>query len=746
MKDFLKAVVFAGLFAVPFLTLYVENDYFFPFITGKNFWFRIIVDVVFAAWVILALYDAKYRPKMSGVLASFGILLVIMFFANLLGKHPQSSFWSNFERMDGYVSLVHTFLYALVLGSVMQTPKQWGYLLKTSVGVATIVAIGGLAQFYNLEWLLQIYNLSGGTTRIDSTLGNAAYMAVYMLFHIFILIWLFVGSKTYQSKTLYGLLVVLFAYVMLETGTRGTLVGLAVGGGVSLVYVAIFAAGAEFRQYRRSAIGILILLVVAGGAFLSLKNTDFIQDNPNLSRYANISIDDLFIRGTIWSMAWEGVQERPLLGYGQSNFNYVFNEQYEPELYAQEQWFDRAHNIFFDWLITGGFLGLIAYLSIFGWCVWYLAIRPLVKGKSETPKFTVLERGILLGLLAGYFTHNLVVFDNIVSYIFFAIILGLIHARVGTPIKQLEKAKVDPIIINQFAVPVMGVLLVAVLYFVHIPAMRAAGDVLDALREPDLEVRLELFIEALERDSFAQQEITEQLATQAMNMTRTAQVPAATLEAYLAESEARLLQLAEDKPGDARVHVFIGSYYRSTGELEKAAQQMALARDLSPAKQPIIHQQGFVELSREDFPAAMEFFKTAFELDESNLEAREYYAASLLYVGQGDEVLALIDAEGAPTRFAASEFILSTANQFGRQDIMAELYEVRIATEPNVQQNWANDAQNWATLAFLYYELGDTQRAIETLDRTKVQLPGFEPTASCIIGNLENGQDPQAGC
>jgi len=52
MKDVLKMVVFAGLFAVPFLTLYVESDYFFPFITGKNFWFRIIIDVVFASWII----------------------------------------------------------------------------------------------------------------------------------------------------------------------------------------------------------------------------------------------------------------------------------------------------------------------------------------------------------------------------------------------------------------------------------------------------------------------------------------------------------------------------------------------------------------------------------------------------------------------------------------------------------------------------------------------------------------------
>ena len=109
MKDFLKFFVYAGLFAVPFLTLYVENDYFFPFITGKNFWFRILIDGTLIAWLLLALYDSKYRPKFSWIMGSFAALLGVMLVANAQGLHPTSSFWSNFERMDGYVSLVHTF-------------------------------------------------------------------------------------------------------------------------------------------------------------------------------------------------------------------------------------------------------------------------------------------------------------------------------------------------------------------------------------------------------------------------------------------------------------------------------------------------------------------------------------------------------------------------------------------------------------------------------------------------------------
>jgi hypothetical protein len=51
----------------------------------------------------------------------------------------------------------------------------------STVGVASFGCISqGVAQ------------LSGGTTRVDSSLGNAAYMAVYMLFHIFIVAFLFV--------------------------------------------------------------------------------------------------------------------------------------------------------------------------------------------------------------------------------------------------------------------------------------------------------------------------------------------------------------------------------------------------------------------------------------------------------------------------------------------------------------------------------------------------------------------------
>jgi O-antigen ligase/cytochrome c-type biogenesis protein CcmH/NrfG len=725
MNDFLKVIVYGGLFVVPFLTLYVANDYFFPYITGKNFAFRIIVELVFVSWILLALSEVKYRPKFSWILSSFSVLLIVMFFANLFGEHPRSSFWSNFERMDGYVTLVHVFLYTTVLGSVLINKKLWGYFLHATVTAAFIMSFYGLSQY-----------ASGETARIESFLGNSAYLAIYLLFHTFIAFWLFVESKVNLHRAIYAALALMFIFTLIETGTRGTVIGLGVGISVMVAYIALF--GAQYQQYRRFAIGAFVLLLVLVGAFVVNKDSAFIQDNSNLARVANIDLgEDLKIRGVIWGMAWEGVKERPVLGWGQSNFNYVFNKNYDSRLYGQEQWFDRVHNIFFDWLIAGGFLGLIAYLSIFVSALYYLFILPLWKKDDET--FTVLERAVLLGILVGYFTHNLVVFDNIVSYIFFAVILALIHSRVGVVIPKVESFKIDKQLFTQFAVPVAVVVVAGVIYTAHIPGMNAASDIIDGYRAATPTERFDAFERAIERDSFAQQEITEQLAQQAMSMVRDSKIPEDIRQKFIVRSEIELERLVEEKPGDARIHVFFGSYYRALNNLDAATEQMAIARSLSPNKQSIISQQAIVAYSQGELGEAKELFEESFLLDESNLEAREFYAALLFRTGESEKAKGLADSEIIINRFANNEFLLAAANDAKETAFMIELYEARVAQKPK-------DDQGWVSLSFLHYQAEEIEKAVETLERASQAIPSFEKTATCFAENIKAGKEPQEGC
>jgi O-antigen ligase len=120
------------------------------------------------------------------------------------------------------------------------------------------------------------------------------------------------------------------------------------------------------RVAWRAGVGIVALIVVAGGLWLA-RDTAFVRSIEPLARLTSITYSE----GTIMSrfmnisMAWEGFKERPILGWGQENYAAVFDKNYNPAMYAQEPWFDRTHNVILDWLIAGGILGLLAYLSLY---------------------------------------------------------------------------------------------------------------------------------------------------------------------------------------------------------------------------------------------------------------------------------------------------------------------------------------------------------------------------------------------
>src|SRR4051812_15035471 len=135
MNKTLRYIALIGVFIIPFIPLIVTNSLFFPFITGKNFTFRIVVEIVFAAWAILALTDKAYRPRRSWILYAFSAFVIIIALADTFGVYPYKSFWSNYERMEGWVTLAHLFAYFIVMATVLAKEKLWDAFFQTSLGV-----------------------------------------------------------------------------------------------------------------------------------------------------------------------------------------------------------------------------------------------------------------------------------------------------------------------------------------------------------------------------------------------------------------------------------------------------------------------------------------------------------------------------------------------------------------------------------------------------------------------------------
>ena len=728
MKDILKVVVYGGIFAVPFISLIISNSMFFPYITGKNFTFRIIVEIIFAAWVLLALYDAQYRPKFSWILGSFASLLVIMAFADALGKDPHMSFWSNFERMEGYVTLMHTFVYFIVVGSMLTTEKLWNRFFNATMLSAVILSLYAFAQ------LSGNITINQGGWRLDGTLGNSAYMAIYMLFHVFIALFMFLRAKGRGWRVLYGFLTLLFIYLLIQTATRGTILGLAGGLTVTAAYVALFTK--EHPKVRKYAAGGLLAMVLLVGLFIGFRKSEIIQHNPYLARVANITLSEGSLRFKIWHMAYEGFKERPILGWGQSNFNYVFNKQYDPSIYYAESWYDRVHDIFFDWLIAGGILGVLAYFSIFFSALYYLIIAPLRKGYSE--QFTVVERGVLFGLLLGYLFHNLFVFDNIVSYVFYGTILALIHMRVARPIAPVTAKKFDAQIVEQVVAPIVGVALVAVLYFVNVPGITAAQGIIDAFKAKTPEQMLVAFDKALAAESFGDQEIREQMTRRAQEVQQSQDASSEIKQKFLDRVEEELKKEVAEKPDDARVRVFISSFYRLTGQLDKAIPELEASRALSPDKQQIIFEQGLAYLQKGEYEKARDYFKEAYDLDTTYGDARIYYAMSAVRTGDLDVVDELLTDESQKNAFAQSDLTVQALYQAELYPRLIDAFERRVVLNPN-------DTQTRTNLAYILDESGDTAGAIEVLKKAGEDIPSFKAQADEFMKNLVSKNLETAG-
>ena len=212
LEKALKYIVFGGIFTIPFIVFIVDSSQVFPFITGKNFAFRILTELIFGSWIALAFLNEKYRPKKSILLLAIAIFMGVTFIANVFGLEPRQSFWSNFERMEGWITLIHLFAYTTVLSSVLHTKSLWRIFWNTTVVASVGVGLFAMAQLLReylvetlekpstegLARLLPIVNQGGD--RLDATFGNATYLAVYMLFHIFITTMLLLRYKAYSKK------------------------------------------------------------------------------------------------------------------------------------------------------------------------------------------------------------------------------------------------------------------------------------------------------------------------------------------------------------------------------------------------------------------------------------------------------------------------------------------------------------------------------------------------------------------
>jgi O-antigen ligase/tetratricopeptide (TPR) repeat protein len=458
----MKKLLFILILLTTLTPLVLFDKLPFPFITEKTLYFRLLVDILLIVWAFVAFQNPEYLPRKTPLNIALLVLGIITLLTAILGHDFQSSFWSGLERMEGFVGLFHTLIFFSVLSNSLKTTPQWHTLFLTSCGVACVcVSVGIFKEFEVVR----------NGERLFSSLGNPTYLGLYLILHLFLVGFILINASTKIRNLCFLMLPILFIGVIL-TQSRSAFLGLLMGGFVVVIFT-VFSKNIT-PKIRWGFGGLLVAIGLIITLLWSAKNSEFVEKSAFLSRVVKVASSKTtgISRLNNWKIAYQGFKEKPVLGWGQENYQYVFAKHFLPQMYDDAPWYDRSHNFLLDWLVSGGILGLLAFLAPFGVMLWFTA---------RSDKFTKIQKGLFVGFIVAYFTNNFFGFDSLMGTITVFMLLAYWQFETQFEEKYLfQKLKIWGIFVC--------VLLSSIsFYYGYLQPLRTSKQIVKIMQEPDLQ-------------------------------------------------------------------------------------------------------------------------------------------------------------------------------------------------------------------------------------------------------------------
>jgi len=361
------------------------------------------------------------------VLAAMGLSYLL---ATAFSLFPAVSFWGADLDMEGTVNFP---AYLVIFGAIaahLRERAQLDRLLTAIIAAAFPVALYGVVQHAGLDPRTP----RDAAYRVDSTMGNAIYLAEYLGLVIPLVVWRLVrlgeALRSPASRTpprlieaamhLVILLAALAAFVW--TGSRGPLLGLMAGLGYLTLAWTLFR-----RRWRwllvEAGVGIAVVLL-----FVVLNFASHSSDPKDSRSALGRLVQTLPMHGVhdervdIWRqipaimLAREPLPFpaggadalhllRPWVGYGPDTLENVLPHMWTfPATTSNQADIQfRCHNVVWDYWFGFGFLGVISFLALVP-VLFYLgyARLGLVSGAARRGLFAAVAAGGAMAGLAGF--------------------------------------------------------------------------------------------------------------------------------------------------------------------------------------------------------------------------------------------------------------------------------------------------------------------------------------------------------
>ncbi|MDE2399403.1 MAG: O-antigen ligase family protein [Patescibacteria group bacterium] len=477
--NFLKYGSYILIFILPII--YFGDNISYSYITSKAFVFYAFVEILFSVWIYTMFLDSSFRLSKKNWLYFIPLFVYVgwLTLTGLLGANPMLSFWASLGRNTGLLAIYHCVAFTIIIASLVKR-NGINYLYK----FLYYFVFGGFILSISI-WLgdegMNVFSFlkdsQGG-----GLIGNSSLAGTYLLFVLafaFILLTFptFSNIKKWWIGIMAGIILfspIFFNLYGLFTGkgiigsARGATLGILVMLGVTLFSYLFFAERKVLRIFGITGIVFGFLIFSIGWIQLINPNTWFHQ------KFDQSASSTRFI---FWNAAQKAINKHPWMGYGPENFAIAFQQNFDPKItitnnlndkHGNETWTDRAHNIYYDTGVSGGYPAILLYLFFI-----FSILYALYKAKYAD-KIDSLPAAILVGLLIGYLFQNLFVFDSLHSILALYVLAGIVFV-LSDILDKNEYSKILPSLWLKTILAVVLILLccTSLIFFVYRPLKKA---------------------------------------------------------------------------------------------------------------------------------------------------------------------------------------------------------------------------------------------------------------------------------
>ncbi|MDI6603073.1 MAG: O-antigen ligase family protein [Patescibacteria group bacterium] len=739
-------IIRVGTYLALFTPLITNAKFFFPFVGPKSLYFMGLVEIIFFAWLILIIYSPQYRPRKNLLLIVLILFLAVVILSSLFGENLSYSFWSKPERMTGLLMWFHLFAFFLVISSTFRK-LDWQKIFAISIFVGVILSF--------ITFVSDKPVMRGG-----ATIGNDSFLGTYLIFTLFLALYLIFTSQGHQPthylptfgrplRIYSGICFLIIFLGLFLSGARAAKLSFLFGL-VLLFFLWLFFCQRGNLRWLGLALLAFCIIFAFFFTFLAFQPESFVRKEIIEK---TLGIGETFGgRFVVWEGAWKGFLEKPLLGWGPENFEFSFFKHYNPCLGTSrcggDIWYDRAHNIIFDTLVSIGLLGMLTYIGIFlsvFYLLWTPTLSPPAKEKSSNylPKrFDFWTRGIFSVLLISYFIQNLTVFDMVSSYLMFFLVLGFV-ASISISRETLSPQKtISP---EPWFLFIILILFIFSFFYFIIQPLKTDYYVIAALRSPPASAkRLNFYKKTLESSPLGKYQIREFFGQTTLEFAQSGKIKEVSAENFKKEIDFVIEELEKsikESPLDLRSHLRLGQIYNTytvlfdQTKISEAERVLARAMEISSTNQQVYYVFAQTRFLQERKEEALEFLQKARDLEPRFIASRWYLIRAYRLMDKYELALSeLRELENLGYDWQQNPEILKEGIEILKQtgegfEVLIPLYEKGIEFNPQ-------DFSLWEGLINAYINTGQREKAKTVAENLLKTKPEFTSQAEQLLKEL----------